>query len=39
VSIGWAPYDARLYGYDSFLREVGALIMGRRTFELISGLS
>ncbi len=35
-SVDWlAPYDARLYGYDSFLGEVGALIMGRRTYELI----
>jgi len=36
-SVDWlAPYDARLYGYDKFFAEVGALIMGRRTFELIS---
>jgi dihydrofolate reductase len=35
-SVDWlAPYDARLYGYDTFFGEVGALIMGRRTFELI----
>ena len=35
-SVDWlAPYDARLYGYDKFLDEVGALVMGRRTFELI----
>lgn len=35
-SIEWmAPYDARLYGYDKFYANVGALIMGRRTFELI----
>ena len=35
-SIDWmAPYDARLYGYDKFYADVGALIMGRRTFELI----
>jgi len=38
-SVDWlAPYDARLYGYDNFISEVGALIMGRRTFELISAL-
>ena len=38
-SVDWlAPYDARLYGYDSFLEEVGALIMGRRTFELINAV-
>jgi len=38
-SVDWlAPYDARLYGYDSFISEVGALIMGRRTFELISAV-
>jgi dihydrofolate reductase len=35
-SVDWlAPYDARLYGYDRFVGEVGALIMGRRTYELI----
>jgi dihydrofolate reductase len=35
-SVEWlAPYDARLYGYDKFISEVGALIMGRRTYELI----
>ncbi|MFA5900042.1 MAG: dihydrofolate reductase family protein [Hyphomicrobium sp.] len=35
-SVDWlAPYDARLYGYDTFVGEVGALIMGRRTYELI----
>jgi len=38
-SVDWlAPYDARFYGYDSFLEEVGALIMGRRTFELINAV-
>ncbi len=38
-SVDWlAPYDARLYGYENFLREVGALIMGRRTFELINAV-
>ena len=36
-SVDWmAPYDARLYGYDKFLAEVGALIMGRRTYEMIN---
>jgi dihydrofolate reductase len=35
-SVDWlAPYDARLYGYDRFIGEVGALIMGRRTYDLI----
>jgi dihydrofolate reductase len=35
-SADWlAPYDARLYGYEKYLEGVGALIMGRRTFELI----
>jgi dihydrofolate reductase len=35
-SVDWlAPYDGRLYGYDKFVSEVGALIMGRRTYELI----
>jgi dihydrofolate reductase len=38
-SVDWlAPYDARLYGYDKFVAEVGALIMGRRTYELISAI-
>jgi len=36
-SVDWmAPYDARLYGYDKFLAEVGVLVMGRRTFEMIN---
>ena len=36
-SVDWmAPYDARLYGYEKFLAEVGALVMGRRTFEMIN---
>jgi dihydrofolate reductase len=36
-SVDWmAPYDARLYGYDRFLSEVGAVVMGRRTFEMIN---
>ena len=36
-SVDWmAPYDARLYGYDKFLGEVGAIVMGRRTFEMIN---
>lgn len=35
-SVDWlAPYDARFYGYEKFLGEIGALVMGRRTFELI----
>jgi dihydrofolate reductase len=33
-----APYDAHLYGYAKFLTEVGAVVMGRRTFELISAV-
>ncbi|HEY8246891.1 MAG TPA: dihydrofolate reductase family protein [Hyphomicrobium sp.] len=38
-SVDWlAPYDARLYGYDRFLGEVGALIMGRRTYEMIRAI-
>lgn len=38
-SVDWlAPFDARLYGYDRFLEEVGALVMGRRTFELINAV-
>ena len=39
-STDWlAPYDAHLYGYAKFLAEVGALIMGRRTYELISAIN
>jgi dihydrofolate reductase len=35
-SVDWmAPYDAHLYGYDNFLNEIGAIIMGRRTYQLI----
>ena len=35
--VDWmAPYDARLYGYDKFLAEIGAVVMGRRTFEMIN---
>jgi dihydrofolate reductase len=38
-SVDWlAPYSARLYGYEKFLGEIGALIMGRRTFEVIKAL-
>src|SRR5512132_1555775 len=38
-SVDWlAPYDARLYGYDKFVAEVGAPIMGRRTYEMISAI-
>ena len=38
-SVDWlAPYDARLYGYDKFVGEVGALIMGRRTYEMIRAI-
>jgi dihydrofolate reductase len=38
-SVDWmAPYDARLYGYDKFLDEVGAIIMGRRTYQLINAV-
>jgi len=34
--VDWmAPYDARLYGYEAFVAEIGALVMGRRTYELI----
>ena len=35
-AVDWlAPYDARLYGYDAFVAEIGALVMGRRTYELV----
>jgi len=31
-----AGYDARKYGFDAFLGEVGAVVMGRRTFEQVT---
>lgn len=35
--IDWlAEYDARKYGLDAFLGEIGAVVMGRRTFEQIA---
>jgi dihydrofolate reductase len=35
-SVDWLlPYNGRLYGHDKFVAEMGALVMGRRTFELI----
>jgi dihydrofolate reductase len=35
-NVDWlSPFNARFYGYDKFLGEVGALVMGRRTFELV----
>ncbi|MDH4983793.1 dihydrofolate reductase family protein [Hyphomicrobium sp. D-2] len=35
-SVDWlAPFDARQYGYGNFISQVGALIMGRRTFDAI----
>lgn len=38
-SVDWlAPFDARQYGYENFIAGVGALIMGRRTFEAIDAL-
>jgi dihydrofolate reductase len=38
-SVDWlAPYDARLYGYEKFFGEIGALVMGRRTFEVITAV-
>jgi dihydrofolate reductase len=38
-SVDWlAPYDARLYGYERYFEGIGALIMGRRTFQLINAV-
>lgn len=38
-SVDWlSPYDARLYGYNKYFADVGALVMGRRTFELIQAV-
>jgi dihydrofolate reductase len=35
-SVDWlAPYEPHNYGYDRFLGEIGAIVMGRRTYELI----
>lgn len=34
--VGWlGSYDPRSYGYDAFLAGVGAIILGRRTYEHI----
>lgn len=27
------PYDARAYGYDAFLSSIGAIVMGRATYD------
>lgn len=33
-AVDWlAAYDPRSYGFDAFMGEVGAVVMGRRTFE------
>lgn len=33
-SVDWLEaHDPRLYGYDQFFSEIGAIIMGRRTYE------
>ena len=34
VVLDWmVPYDARLYGYDKFLSQVGVLVIGRCNFQ------
>lgn len=39
-NVDWlAPFDARQYGYDGFISQIGALIMGRRTFDAIDALA
>lgn len=30
---GLAAYDARQYGYDEFIASVGAIVMGRTTYD------
>jgi dihydrofolate reductase len=34
-----ARFDARRYGYDAFWGEIGAVVMGRRTFEHVRTFS
>ena len=36
--VAWLePFDAGDYGYDEFLKGIGTLIMGRRTFDQVLG--
>lgn len=38
-AVDWLqPFDARNYGYDAFSAQVGAVVMGRRTFEYICAM-
>lgn len=38
-SVDWLDaYDPRRYGYDAFMAEVGAVIMGRRTYEFVRAM-
>lgn len=38
-SVDWLEaYDPRRYGYDAFMDEVGAVIMGRRTYEFVRAM-
>lgn len=38
-SVDWLEaYDPRRYGYDAFLDDVGAVIMGRRTYEFVRAM-
>ena len=38
--LGWLPQsevDAEASGYEAFMSEIGALLMGRRTYEVVCG--
>lgn len=38
-SVDWLEaHDPRKYGYDAFFAEVGAVIMGRRTYEFVRAM-
>ncbi|MEQ1711361.1 MAG: dihydrofolate reductase family protein [Hyphomicrobium sp.] len=38
-SVDWLEaHDPRKYGYDAFFAEIGAIIMGRRTYEFVRAM-
>lgn len=38
-AVDWLqPFDSRDYGYDAFSAEIGAVVMGRRTFEYVCAM-
>jgi len=37
--VGWlSPYDSEKYGYREFIAEIGAIVMGRVTFDQVRGM-